>query len=199
MTDAQVLRKCHRVDVKPSHDVHAIIEARVAFQPYLASGLRMHSPGEVEDVPGAVDPRGLNAPDELAVEPDGPARELMTLQPTHRRKALNGNPGVHEGKLRPIRESNKCSILTIMVQVAVEHDATLWMVNDVPTRMFYAGQRWRVTDTPTPLREPGWSAPLVQTPERHGWRFQATDPTGDTFVFDVYRSGDAWHVHHAYA
>lgn len=82
-----------------------------------------------------------------------------------------------------------------MVQVAVEHDATLWMVDDVPTRMFYAGQWWRVTDTPTPVREPRWSAPL----EQHGWRFQATCPAGDTFVFDVYRSRDTWQVHHAYA
>lgn len=39
-----------------------------------------------------------------------------------------------------------------MDTVDVEHDVTLWMVNDIPARMVYAGRRWQITDTPTRLR-----------------------------------------------
>ncbi len=75
------------------------------------------------------------------------------------------------------------------------HDVTLWMVDDVPARMVYAGRRWRVTDTPTPLCA---SAPGDAPANASGWRFQATDPRQETYVFDVYRSVDGWHVHRAY-
>jgi hypothetical protein len=99
-----------------------------------------------------------------------------------------------------------------MNDTAVEHDVTLWMVDDIPVRMFYAGRRWRVSDTPTRLRESVWSAPLQggrglygwrfqATGGRglYGWRFQATDDAGTSFVFDVFRAEDDWHVHRAYA
>lgn len=79
----------------------------------------------------------------------------------------------------------------------VEHEATVWMVNDLPTRMFYAGRRWRVTDHPTRLREPIWAA-LETEGGLYGWRFQATDERGEAFVFDVFRASDGWHVHRAY-
>lgn len=72
------------------------------------------------------------------------------------------------------------------------------MVNDVPTRMFYAGQRWRVTDTPTRLRDSIWAAPLEHRTALYGWRFQATSDEGDVVVFDVYRDESDWHVHHTY-
>ena len=60
----------------------------------------------------------------------------------------------------------------------VEHDAVLWMVNDLPARMVHGGRRWRVTDRPTRLSESVWAVPL--DPPRHlcGWRFQATDDSG---------------------
>jgi hypothetical protein len=29
----------------------------------------------------------------------------------------------------------------------------------------------------------------------YGWRFQATDDAGQSFVFDVFESKDGWHVH----
>lgn len=85
-----------------------------------------------------------------------------------------------------------------MATTSIEHEATLWMSNDIPSRMFYAGHRWRVTDTPTRLRESIWTA----TPERpgslYGWRFQATNEAGEVLVFDVFRRENDWHVHHAY-
>ncbi|MDL9978611.1 hypothetical protein [Microbacterium candidum] len=82
----------------------------------------------------------------------------------------------------------------------IETALTLWMVNDVPARMVYAGRRWRVTDTPTRLRESIWAVPLDEPhAPLYGWRFQATDDAGETFVFDVYRGGDDWHVHRLYA
>lgn len=85
-----------------------------------------------------------------------------------------------------------------MVNVAVEREATLWMVDDIPVRMVYAGRRWRVTDSPTRLRQSIWEVPLAERRGLYGWRFQATDDSGDAFVFDVYRGEDGWHVHHAY-
>lgn len=79
----------------------------------------------------------------------------------------------------------------------VEHEATIWMVNDVPARMFYAGRRWRVSDHPTRLREPIW-ATLEAVGRLYGWRFQATDTGGLSLVFDVFKTSDGWHVHRAY-
>lgn len=86
-----------------------------------------------------------------------------------------------------------------MSAVEVEHEVTLWMVDDIPSRMFYAGRRWRVTDTPTRLRDSIWSAPKDGGRGLYGWRFQGTDDSGESFVFDVYRGEKDWHVHHAYA
>ncbi|MDR6868431.1 hypothetical protein J2Y69_003047 [Microbacterium resistens] len=86
-----------------------------------------------------------------------------------------------------------------MSAVTVEQPVTLWMVNETPARMIYAGRRWRVTDTPTRLRESIWAAPLQPHRGLYGWRFQGTDEAGESLVFDVYKSGDGWHVHHTYA
>lgn len=83
--------------------------------------------------------------------------------------------------------------------MTVETSSTLWMVNDIPARMVYAGRRWRVTDTPTRLRENVWALPLDEPHNLYEWRFQATDDAGETFVFDVYRAEDDWHVHRLYA
>ena len=76
--------------------------------------------------------------------------------------------------------------------------ATLWMIDDIPSRMVFAGRRWRVSDTPTRLRHSIWSA----SPDKHhglyGWRFQGTDDDGQSLVFDVFKNEDGWHVHHSY-
>lgn len=85
-----------------------------------------------------------------------------------------------------------------MSATAVEHDVIIWMVNDIPARMFYAGRRWRITDTPTRLRTPVWALPLDEPRHMLGWRFQATDESGESFVFDVFRDETEWHVHRAY-
>ncbi|GAA3920824.1 hypothetical protein [Microbacterium invictum] len=86
-----------------------------------------------------------------------------------------------------------------MKATPIEHDLTLWVEGDVPTRMFYAGRRWTVTDTPTRLRDSIWSVQAGHRGGLYGWRFQATDDAGDSLVFDVYPDADGWHVHHTYA
>jgi hypothetical protein len=85
-----------------------------------------------------------------------------------------------------------------MSSVDVEHELTLWMTDDIPTRMFYAGRRWRVTDSPTRLRHSIWDN-VDRTAALYGWRFQAADESGATYVFDVYREWHGWHVHRAYS
>ncbi|WP_127473896.1 hypothetical protein [Microbacterium sulfonylureivorans] len=85
-----------------------------------------------------------------------------------------------------------------MATTNIEHEATLWMINDIPTRMFYAGHRWRVTDTPTRLRESIWTASPERPSSLCGWRFQATNGIGEALVFDVFRRENDWHVHNAY-
>lgn len=73
------------------------------------------------------------------------------------------------------------------------------MADDIPVRMYYAGRRWRVTDSPTRLRDSIWAAAPRARHGLYGWRFQATDDTGDARVFDVYRAEGGWSVEHAYA
>ncbi|WP_136056827.1 hypothetical protein [Microbacterium sp. K24] len=81
----------------------------------------------------------------------------------------------------------------------IEHAATIWMVNDIPTRMVYAGRRWRVSDTPTRLRHSSWTVPLHEAHSGlYGWRFQGTDVDGRSLVFDVYKAEDGWNVHRTY-
>lgn len=82
--------------------------------------------------------------------------------------------------------------------VTTEHPVTLWFVDDIPVRMLYGGQRWRVTDTPTPLRDSIWSAPLDHYPVHDGWRFQGTGEDRTSLVFDVFKFEDGWHVHKSY-
>ena len=59
-----------------------------------------------------------------------------------------------------------------MTSMRIEQEATIWMVNDIRVRMFYAGHRWRLTDTPTRLRESIWASP-GEPRGLYGWRFQA--------------------------
>ena len=85
-----------------------------------------------------------------------------------------------------------------MSETTLEHTVSLWMVDETPVRMFYAGQRWRVSDTPTRLRQPVWTAPLDGPRALYGWRFQDTAEDGNAVVFDVFALEDGWHVHRAY-
>lgn len=87
-----------------------------------------------------------------------------------------------------------------MDTAAAEQQVTLWMVDDLPSRMVFAGRRWRVSDMPTRLRHSGWSvAPGEARSGLYGWRFQGTDEDGLSLVFDVYRVEDGWHVHRTYS
>ncbi|MFD5215265.1 hypothetical protein [Microbacterium sp. NPDC058345] len=86
-----------------------------------------------------------------------------------------------------------------MDAATVEHHATLWMTDDIPTRMIYAGRRWRITDTPTRLRHSNHAVPLDRAHHGlYGWRFQGTDDDGRSLIFDVYKAEDGWHVHRSY-
>lgn len=86
-----------------------------------------------------------------------------------------------------------------MTTPTVDHTATIWMLNDIPTRMVYAGRRWRITDTPTRLRPSSWTLPLEEPHNGlYGWRFQGTDDDGASCVFDVYKAADGWRVHRRY-
>lgn len=79
----------------------------------------------------------------------------------------------------------------------VERDAVIWMHDEVPSRMIFAGRRWRVTDTPTRLRSSIWEI-RDSGGAMYGWRFQATDDSGEVLVFDVYQDAEHWHVHGMY-
>ena len=62
---------------------------------------------------------------------------------------------------------------------------TVWTgAQGVPERFVWAGTRYRITDTPTPL-EPDYALithPVIEAPD---WRFQGTSEAGDSRVFDV--------------
>lgn len=51
---------------------------------------------------------------------------------------------------------------------------------------------------PTHIRDSVWSIDASARRGFYGWRFQATDEAGESFVFDVYPAKDGWHVHHTY-
>ena len=80
----------------------------------------------------------------------------------------------------------------------IEHDLTIWMTDDIPAGMYYAGRRWRVSDTPTRLRDSIWSLSADRGASMYGWRFQATDEDGHAYVFDVFKTEQGWHFHRAY-
>ncbi len=72
----------------------------------------------------------------------------------------------------------------------------VWTEEHRPVRLVWRGQRFTVTDTPTPLRDlvagPGMTHPLEV---QWGWRFQGTNDRGDSFVFDVrHATGQVWEL-----
>ena len=63
----------------------------------------------------------------------------------------------------------------------------LWENDGVPTRLVWAGQRYRINDRPTQLGGPSeliWH-PTHLPPTWIGWRFQAVGDDGKSLVFDV--------------
>lgn len=68
---------------------------------------------------------------------------------------------------------------------------TIWPPAGPPERFLWAGVRYHVTDTPTPLIEEEYSDAITH-PLTHtiGWRFQGTDGHGISRIFDVHRIPD---------
>ncbi len=86
------------------------------------------------------------------------------------------------------------------METATAQSLTLHTDDGVPVAMDYAGRRWIVTDMPTRLRNSIWSIAVHDPrPGMYGWRFQATDPAGESLVFDVYAGAEDWHVHRVYS
>lgn len=69
---------------------------------------------------------------------------------------------------------------------------TIWLANGLPARLTHDGKRYRVTDTPTRLEDenPDMAHRLNLT----GWRFQGTDGSGLSMMFDIRRDGDQWRL-----
>jgi hypothetical protein len=89
-----------------------------------------------------------------------------------------------------------------MISAATDATATLWLASEVPVRMIWRGRRWRVTDTPTRLSGvPLFVPPLFTHPPTGfvGWRFQVTDPDGETLMVDVLDDEGTWVVARTYA
>ncbi|WP_416264298.1 hypothetical protein ACNANV_17575 [Curtobacterium flaccumfaciens pv. flaccumfaciens] len=76
--------------------------------------------------------------------------------------------------------------------------ATVWWAEGTPTRLVWAGRRWRVSDTPTRLTVTRAELPtaITHAPEHTvGWRFQATsDDDGEALVVDIVPQGAGWGV-----
>lgn len=79
----------------------------------------------------------------------------------------------------------------------------LWLVDEVPVRLVWRGERWRASDEPTRIGsrpEDLWHPALTHPVEPWtGWRLQATSARGETLMFEVRRAGDgAWHLLRAF-
>lgn len=73
---------------------------------------------------------------------------------------------------------------------AVE-EVALWMESETPVRLVWRGVRWRVSDIPTQLTETTYETTHPITATR-GWRFQATNDSGQARVFDVHADDNRW-------
>ncbi len=78
----------------------------------------------------------------------------------------------------------------------MERTVAVWFANEVPVRLVWEGQRFRVNDTPTPLSADDilWHPTITHPPcdAWRGWRFQAVDDAGQSAVFDI-RQFDSAH------
>ena len=70
-----------------------------------------------------------------------------------------------------------------------EETVAVWLAEGVPKRLLWRGQRFTVTDTPTPLYGYIADAPTHPLRPRIGWRFQGTTSSGESHVFDVRQAG----------
>ena len=72
----------------------------------------------------------------------------------------------------------------------------VWLVEGIPSRLVHAGRRYRVTDTPTRLEED--NPDLAHRLGLRGWRFQGTDESGESHMFDIRATDDGWRLVRAY-
>ena len=83
----------------------------------------------------------------------------------------------------------------------VQRTVTVWTGSQgIPERFVWDGQRYRVSDTPTPLEVD--FAIITHPPTMPpAWRFQGTSDDGDVRVFDVLFSEvrQEWQLLHTYA
>lgn len=87
----------------------------------------------------------------------------------------------------------------LMTDVAVEHKLTVWLVNDIPARMFYAGRRWQVSDIPTRIASRS-GPPHCRTTQActGGASRRQTTRVSPTFSTCTAASTN-WHVHRTYS
>jgi hypothetical protein len=83
--------------------------------------------------------------------------------------------------------------------VSVLHAAdvvVVWMHDGKPARLIWDGTRYRVSDEPTRLSDLLFE--VTHPPMIDGWRFQGTDETGQSKVFDVRRTVAGWELVRVY-
>jgi hypothetical protein len=96
--------------------------------------------------------------------------------------------------------SNKRSNVGGENMALVEGAVAIWTgAGGVPERIIWAGVRYRITDTPTPL-EVDYAAITHPVMEPIGWRFQGTAESGESRMFDVLFSEarEEWLLMHTY-
>lgn len=82
-----------------------------------------------------------------------------------------------------------------MTTLLAAEPVTVWTERGKPVRVVWRGQRFRVSDVPTPIHEAALHALITHPLERLvGCRFQGTNELGESHVFDVqiFSSG-TWH------
>jgi hypothetical protein len=96
--------------------------------------------------------------------------------------------------------SNKVSNVGGENVALMEGAVAIWTGDDgIPERIIWAGVRYRITDTPTPL-EADYAAITHPVTEPIGWRFQGTTESGKSRMFDVLFSeaSKEWLLLHTY-
>jgi hypothetical protein len=131
-------------------------------------------------------------------------RRLPLLHASAAGRLVAGSPGrPHATRRVDLRSAPSGRIIEHMFE-AREADmmrtmtgtVCVWTEGRVPVRFTWNGQRFTVTDTPTPLRDRIVAPELTHPLEpQYGWRFQGTNDRSESFVFDVRIGvGQAWEL-----
>lgn len=82
--------------------------------------------------------------------------------------------------------------------ITLTDHVTLWLEQDRPVRLYWREQRWRVTDSPTPLYADADDVPpLITHPPKSqtAWRIRVISEEGDRKTLIVSsREGGGWGV-----